>query len=257
MRMPLALLAALILLLAALAVFAQVAGAPEREEIRGLIARATLPQLRHPDFASLRQALDDLYRDSGYAPQWRPGGDARRTMLAELAAAPSHGLIAADYDVDWLDGEAKAIAAGDNAPERVARADVALTVSFFRLLSDLHRGRVSPARAGFKFAPGEKPLDLAALLRGGMTSGRWHEVVVAAEPSFPLYRRLEDALARYRSCRPAHARSSPAASMPASPPSPSACDSSATCRQASRHRQTIDTRARWSTASGRSRIGTA
>jgi murein L,D-transpeptidase YcbB/YkuD len=198
MRMPLALLAALILLLAAPAVFAQVAGAPEREEIRGLIARATLPQLRHPDFASLRQALDDLYRDSGYAPQWRPGGDARRTMLAELAAAPSHGLIAADYDVDWLDGEAKAIAAGDNAPERVARADVALTVSFFRLLSDLHRGRVSPARAGFKFDPGEKPLDFVALLRSGVTTGRWHEIVVATEPSFTLYRRLEDALARYR-----------------------------------------------------------
>jgi hypothetical protein len=31
-------------------------------------------------------------------------------MLAELAAASSHGLDAADYDVDWLDGEAKAIA---------------------------------------------------------------------------------------------------------------------------------------------------
>ena len=50
----------------------------------------------------------------------------------------------------------RAIAAGDRTPERVARADVALTVSFFRLLSDLHRGRVSPERAGFKFSPGDK-----------------------------------------------------------------------------------------------------
>src|SRR5208282_4316730 len=88
--------------------------------------------------------------------------------------------------------------AGDHAPERVARADVALTVSFCRLLSDLHRGRVSPARAGFKFNPGDKPLDCAALLRSRMATGRLHELVVLAEPSFPLYRRLEAALARYR-----------------------------------------------------------
>ena len=73
-----------------------------------------------------------------------------------------------------------------------------MTVAFFRLLSDLHVGRVSPAQVGFKFTPGDKPLDLAALLRGGIASGRLHEVVAAAEPSFSLYRRLEDALARYR-----------------------------------------------------------
>jgi len=63
--------------------------------------------------------------------------------------------------------------------------DVALTVSFFRLLSDLHRGRVSPERAGFKFRRGDRPLDCAALLRSGMATGRLHDVVVAVEPSFP------------------------------------------------------------------------
>jgi murein L,D-transpeptidase YcbB/YkuD len=198
LRILLRLIAALILLLATARVPAQPASSPDRDEIRALIARSVLPQLHHPDFARFRQALDDLYRNGGYALQWLAGDSAARAMLAELAAAPSHGLDAADYDVDWLDGEAKAIAAGDRAPERVARADVALTVSFFRLLSDLHRGRVSPARAGFKFDPGDKRLDLPGLLRGGKASGRWHDVVVAAEPSFPLYRRLEDALARYR-----------------------------------------------------------
>ena len=101
---------------------------------------------------------------------WRAG-------LAELKEAPTHGLDAADYDIDWLDGEMRAIAAGDRAPERVARADVALTVSFFRLLSDLHRGRVSPERAGFKFGRAAKPLDFAALLRGAIATGRLHDAV--------------------------------------------------------------------------------
>lgn len=192
------LIAALILLLAAAAVPAQAPSSQDRDEIRGLIARGTLPQLRHRDFAKFRQGLDDFYRDGGYAPQWLAGAGSSGAVLSELAAARSHGLDAADYDVDWLEGEAKAIAAGDRTPERVARVDVALTVAFFRLLSDLHRGRVLPAQAGFEFSPGEKPLDFPALLRSGIATGRWHDVVVAAKPSFPLYRRLEDALARYR-----------------------------------------------------------
>jgi murein L,D-transpeptidase YcbB/YkuD len=70
-------------------------------------------------------------------------------------------------------------------------------VAFFRLLSDLHRGRVAPERAGFKFSPGAKPLDSAALLRSGLATGRLHDVVVSVEPSFTLYRRLEAALALY------------------------------------------------------------
>jgi murein L,D-transpeptidase YcbB/YkuD len=190
--------AAFVAMLAAAPVPAQPLPAPDGEPVRAVIGRGALPQLRHPDFADLRQALDDFYRDGGYAPQWLGSESLWHAGLWELAAAPEHGLDAADYDVDWIDGEMRAIAAGDRTPERVARADVALTVAFFRLLSDLHRGRVSPERAGFKFSPGPKLLDYAVLLRGGMHTGRLHEVVVAVEPSFTLYRRLEDALVRYR-----------------------------------------------------------
>jgi murein L,D-transpeptidase YcbB/YkuD len=177
---------------------AQAPDARSGEEIRALIARASLTQLRHPDFSVYRYALDDFYHDRGYAPQWLAASARWRAGLAELSAAPTHGLEAADYDVDWIGGELSTIAAGDRAPERIARADVALTVSLFRLLSDLHRGRVTPARAGFLFTGGDKPLDLAALLRGGIATGELHDAVVAAEPTFPIYRRLEDALARYR-----------------------------------------------------------
>ena len=186
------------LLLVAAAVPAQQVQAPDSEPIRVLIARGTLPQLRHPDFADFRIPLDDFYRDGGYAPQWLAGNASWRAALSELAAASTHGLDAADYDIDWLDGEIRAITAGDRTAERVARADVALTVSFFRLLSDLHRGRVSPARAGFKFNPGDKPLDYTTLLRGGMSTGRMHDVIASVEPSFPAYRRLKEVLARYR-----------------------------------------------------------
>ena len=214
------------LLVAAIA-SAQPVSSPDREQIHALISRGALPQLRRPDFADFRPALDDFYRSGGYAPQWLAGSAAWRTGLAELASAPSHGLDTVDYDVEWLDAELRAIAAGDRTPERVARADVALTVSFFRLLSDLHRGRVSPERAGFKFSPGDKRLDFAALLQGGIATGRLHEVVASAEPSFPPTGASKKPwratvcspprpYCRCRNCPPARTKSRPARSMPAS-----------------------------------------
>jgi len=189
--------AVLLAVLAATAASAQPA-APESEQIRALIERGMLPQLRHSDFSALREALDASYRTGSYAPLWLPAGPAR-AVLAEIKDASNDGLEAADYDVDWLEMELAAIAGGDRTPARVASADVALTVSFFRLLSDLNRGRVSPERAGFKLDVPDKVLDLPVLLRRGLDSGRWHEIVDSVEPQFVLYRRLEGALLRYRS----------------------------------------------------------
>ena len=186
------------LLLAASTVSAQAPAAPGGDEIRALIARGSLPQLHRPDFAAYRSALDDFYRAGGYAPQWLGAAEPWRDGLGELVAAQDHGLDPADYDVAWLEGEFSAIAAGERAPERIARADVALTLSVFRLMSDLHRGRVSPAQAGFKFNGGEKPLDLAALLRNALAQGDPSTAVDAAEPSLTLYQRLEAALRLYR-----------------------------------------------------------
>ena len=172
--------------------------ASSRAAVRALVANASLPQLKHPDFAAYRSALDAFYSAGGYAPQWLEPDARWRAALSELAAAPTHGLDPADYDVDWLRTELEAIGAGDHASERGPRADVGLTVALFRMLSELHRGRVTPTRAGFNFMTRDTPLDLAALARDGRASGNVHDTVVAAKPSFPLYQRLEEALARYR-----------------------------------------------------------
>src|SRR5689334_15927067 len=141
---------------------------PDREAsdaIHALVVRGHLPQLKHPDFTRYRPALEAFYRANGYAARWLDPDAPWHAALDELAAAPMHGLDAADYDVDWLRGEFEAIAAGDRASERGPRADVALTVSLFRLLSDLHGGRVKPERAGFRFKGKEIPRDLPALVR--------------------------------------------------------------------------------------------
>ena len=190
------------LALCALAAFAGVASAGEPDgrsaAIHALVERGRLPQLKHADFGRYRSALVAFYQPQGYAPQWLADDGRVSAALAELAAAPEHGLDSADYDVVWLRDEFAAIAAGNRADERAPRADVALTVALFRLLSDLHAGRLSPEAAGFRFASKHTPLDLAALVRDGLAAGDLHRPVIAAEPSFPLYQRMEAALARYR-----------------------------------------------------------
>jgi L,D-transpeptidase YcbB len=179
--------------------FAGVAQADDASNaVRALIARGNLLQLAHPDFTRYRSALEAFYKPSGYAVQWLGANDPWRAALAELTAAPTHGLDPADYDVDWLQGEFEGIAAGERANERGPRADVALTVALFRLLSDLHDGRVTPESAGFRFKRTDTPLDLSALVRTGLANRNLHDAVLAAEPSFPLYKRLEEALAHYR-----------------------------------------------------------
>ncbi len=169
-----------------------------RDAVRALVARGSLPQLKRPDFSAYRSALERFYALSAYAPRWLAPNAPWRETLDELAAAPTHGLDPADYDVEWLRVEFDAIAKGDEANERRPRAEVALTVSLFRLLSDLHVGRVDPERAGFALRANHTPLDLPALAQSAIDNRHVHDAVVAVEPSFPPYKRLEETLARAR-----------------------------------------------------------
>ena len=73
--------AALMLLLAAAALSAQPLPSPDRDPIRSVIAHGTLLQFRRPDFADLRQALDEYYRDAA----------TRRSEPDQGAAAAAYG----------------------------------------------------------------------------------------------------------------------------------------------------------------------
>ena len=53
-------------LLVAAVALAQPVSAPDREQIHALISRGVLTQVRRPDFADFRPALDDFYRGGGY-----------------------------------------------------------------------------------------------------------------------------------------------------------------------------------------------
>lgn len=186
----------------AAATLAHVAAAdPTRDAVRALLARDGVPELQRPVFADYRRTLEGFYAARDYLPAWFTGGRAQpeaAVALDELAAAPAHGLVAVDYDVDGLRREAEAIAGGDRSAQRLARADVALSLTLLRYLSDLHGGRVPPRTAGFLLASGNSGFDPGAVLAGALGEHRLREAIAAVAPSFVVYGRLQAALARYR-----------------------------------------------------------
>ncbi|HSQ59203.1 MAG TPA: L,D-transpeptidase family protein [Acidobacteriota bacterium] len=119
------------------------------EPARDLVRSARHSDLKWPEFPDLRAEIERLYERASWRSLWLRDGrptEAAIGLIARLAAAESLGLEAADYDATWLDQEARAFASGRGspAPERLSRFDVGLSVAAVRLVSALHRGRVSP-----------------------------------------------------------------------------------------------------------------
>lgn len=137
------------------------------------------------------RALPASAQDDPWSEGGRPGPLAREAV-ALLAQAPSHGLDGADYDAAAL---ARALDDGTPAAALGAR----LAAAMRRYLLDLHFGRIDPRSIHHDFGPVRRaPFDVDALLQRALAAGRLAEAVAAAEPPFPTYGALREALARYR-----------------------------------------------------------
>jgi murein L,D-transpeptidase YcbB/YkuD len=118
--------------------------------------------------------------------------------IALLRDAEAQGLVAADYDLPYLEETAAALGAASSPnPEEVALFDVGLTVSLLRFLGDVHRGRVSSRSVGFDYHSADGH-DLPVLLRQGLAEGDLPRVVAELEPALAQYARLKTSLKLYR-----------------------------------------------------------
>ena len=134
-------------------------------------------------------------------PHWCEAGRPARAAYQAidlLRAADAHGLAPDDYEVDRLEAQAMALAGATTpAPDDLAAFDTALGRSLLRYLSDLSGGRVDPHDVGFHYeAREDRPL--AEHLSRAIAEDDLAGAVRAFEPRFAQYRRLKDALARYR-----------------------------------------------------------
>jgi len=124
---------------------------------------------------------------------------AARDAVAALVDAGAKGLDPGDYDAPALAAALHELdRAREAAPGVAERFDSALDASFSRFLSDLHAGRVRPASVGVGVGEGHGSFDARAAAGAAAHQGDVAAAIAAVEPELFLYRRVEEALGRYR-----------------------------------------------------------
>ena len=145
--------------------------------------------------------LAQIYPPSGGGPVWfAPEGPrpAASTALRALHSAADRGLRSADYDAEALDRAFREATSSGAGSDALARADVALTATVLRFLSDLRFGRVRPQDVEPHYRAKAKDAWFVAGLREAAAQDRLDALIDAAEPAFPVYARLKQVLPRYR-----------------------------------------------------------
>jgi murein L,D-transpeptidase YcbB/YkuD len=170
---------------------------------RNLVASARHSDLRWPAFPEFRSELQRLYARAGWHPLWLSGArptQSAKQLIARLAAVDSLGLDPADYDAEWLGRKAREFDRQRRAPEpdERARFDIGLSVAAVRLVSALHRGRVSPrlVHAELFIPRASLAVEMAVdSLRDARAQG---SILERLQPRLHHYRLLKNGLARYR-----------------------------------------------------------
>lgn len=200
-RSTAATLLAVLLLIAAPAAGTGDGGDPTTA-IRAVIAAAHHPHMRWPDFPFYQDEMVGLYEPVAYAPVWLTGGRpgvAAREAVAALLDAAACGLEPDDYDAARLDTLLRGLEAGEAlSADAVGMADAAISLAFFRQLSDRHIGRVNPKNLHVDLDIEHKKLDLAAAVRAALAAGRIGRLAADAEPRLAQYARVKLSLAAYR-----------------------------------------------------------
>jgi murein L,D-transpeptidase YcbB/YkuD len=145
--------------------------------------------------------LAQIYPPSGSGPVWfAPGGPrpAASTALRALRSAADRGLRPADYDAEALDRAFRNATSSGAGTDELARADVALTATVLRFLSDLRFGRIRPQDVEPHYRAKARDAWFVVGLREAAAQDRLDALIDAAEPGFPVYARLKELLPRYR-----------------------------------------------------------
>ncbi|PYO91944.1 MAG: peptidoglycan-binding protein, partial [Gemmatimonadetes bacterium] len=157
-----------------------------------------------PVYASL--VLPSFYERRLYRPAW---SDARGpTRLADdlidaLQRADLEGLRSEDYHLAGIEAVLAAVRADAKrgpalAPDRWAELDLLLTDAFLVYGAHLLAGRVNPETLRPEWVSNRRTADIAVVLEAALTSGNIAATLEGLDPPEAGYRRLREALARYR-----------------------------------------------------------
>jgi L,D-transpeptidase YcbB len=182
--------------------------APVAERIRARIeAAGVVTELRaggEPIYQSA--VLPSFYERRGYRPAWgTERGPSRLVddLIGALRRTDLEGLRPADYHLAAIEAVLPALRAGAPwgpavAPDQWAEIDLLLTDAFLVYGTHLVAGRVNPETLRPEGLANRRSTDIAASLESALAAGDIAGTLGRLAPPQSGYRRLRDALARYR-----------------------------------------------------------
>jgi murein L,D-transpeptidase YcbB/YkuD len=177
--------------------------------------------LDRPSITAERADIERLYGES-WAPLWVDEAGAPTPASADAIAAMrtalEDGLDTLDYSGARLDSAATGLGtASPRHPAEVGGFDLAMSTAVLRYMGDLHTGRVDPRKIGFKLDAPVDRHDEPELLRTALADGDLTQVLLTQRPSLPMYSKIKEALAQYRTMADSATDSVPAVSASIKP----------------------------------------
>lgn len=121
-----------------------------------------------------------------------------RVVLEEMQSAESYGLDSARYALEVPAADVTRALADASDDQQRERFDAALSAAVARFLVDVRYGRVSPEAVGFHLPKIRDTFDAQQVVAQLAKTADVRAAIAAIEPSALPYRRLKDALSRYR-----------------------------------------------------------
>lgn len=181
--------------------------APGPDEIQAAVASLTEserhPLLRWPDITRYLPVLSAVATAEPDGLFWFEGNRPHTALagaLQALAHAHDEGMDPADFDAQTLAARWQRLQTGpgESAADWAA-FDTGLSVAVMRYLASVHQGRVDPRSVGFDYDLSAQRLDPLVTLRAARDeAGGVAGAVIRVRPQFPVYARLQAALAQYR-----------------------------------------------------------
>jgi murein L,D-transpeptidase YcbB/YkuD len=173
-----------------------------RIEAAGLVME--LRAAGEPVYASL--VLPSFYERRLYRPAWSDERGPTRLaddLIDALRRADLEGLRSEDYHLHVIEAVLAAVRVDAKrgpalAPDRWAELDLLLTDAFLVYGAHLLAGRVNPETLRPEWVSNRRTADIAVVLEAALASGNVAATLDGLDPPEVGYRRLREALARYR-----------------------------------------------------------
>jgi len=159
-----------------------------------------------PVYASL--ALPSFYERRLYRPAWSDERGPTRLaddLIDAIRRSDLEGLRSEDYHLAGIEAVLAAVRADAKRgpafappPDRWAELDLLLTDAFLVYGAHLLAGRVNPETLRPEWVSNRRTADIAVVLEAALASGNIAGSLEALDPPEVGYRRLREALARYR-----------------------------------------------------------